>query len=462
MDKKEEIIKIIERQRQFFKKGLTKDLSFRVEQLKTLKRLVLENEKDILTALNADLGRSETESYIDDISFVIKEVNFALKNIGKWMRSKRVRTPLFHFPGSSFIYPEPYGLVLIIGPWNAPFHLTINPLVGAIAAGNCAILKPSELSPHTSKLIAKIVPKYFDSPYISVVEGGVPESQVLLEQKFDYIFFTGGPRVGKIVMEAAAKHLTPVTLELGGKNPCIVDKDVKISVAAKRIAIGKSVNAGQVCGAPDYLLLHRAIKDEFLEAVKKAIRQFYGEDPSQSPDFCRIINQRHFQRLAGLLGEGTIIIGGDTDEASKYVAPTVITGISWQSKIMEEEVFGPILPVIEYEDIDEVLAKINERPKPLAFYLFSNNKSLQDKIIAETSSGGVCINDTIVHGSTEYLPFGGVGKSGMGSYHGKASFDALSHQKSVMRKSLLIDYKKRYPPYPKLTKTFKWLIEKLS
>lgn len=459
---KANIIKTIEKQREFFKKGATKGLGFRVQNLKILKRLVLENEKAILNALNVDLGRSDVESYIDDISFVIKEIDFTLKHIAKWIKPKKVKTPLFHFPGTSLIYPEPYGVVLIIGPWNAPFHLIINPLVGAIAAGNCAVLKPSEISVNTSKLVGKLIPKYFNPVFVSVVQGAVKEAQVLLSQKFDHIFFTGSPMIGKIVMKAAGEHLTPVTLELGGKNACIVDKDVKISTAAKRIVIGKFINAGQVCAAPDYLLVHQDVKEKLLKEIKQAIIQFFGDNPYHSPDFARIISKKHFQRISELLDEGDVIIGGDINKKDKYIAPTVITGIFWDSRIMQEEIFGPILPVIEYNDIDDVVEKINSRPKSLALYLFSNNKVLQDKIITETSSGGVCINDTIVHSATNYLPFGGVGKSGMGSYHGKASFDNLSHKKSVMRKSLLLDYKKRYPPYPKLTKSFKWLVEKLS
>jgi acyl-CoA reductase-like NAD-dependent aldehyde dehydrogenase len=354
---------------------------------------------------------------------------------------------LEQFPASAKIYPEPLGVVLIIGPWNYPFQLNILPLVGAIAAGNCAIVKPSEIAANTSKVVAELINKTFDPAYIAAVEGGVETSQQLLAEKFDYIFFTGGTNVGRVVMEAAAKNLTPVTLELGGKSPCIVDSDISIENSAKRIVWGKFINAGQTCIAPDYLLVNRAVKSEFLTAVTETIRSFYGENPAESTDYCRIISERHFNRLAEFLKDGKIVIGGETNAEEKYIAPTVIDGVSWDAPVMQEEIFGPILPVLEYSDLEEAIALINSRPKPLALYLFSRDKQKQKRVLRDTSSGGVCINDTVMQGALTSLPFGGVGNSGIGSYHGKASFDTFSHYKSVLNKGLWFDLEWRYAPY---------------
>jgi len=441
-----EVNNLVRQQRNFFSTNQTKDVSFRIEKLKLLKNTILENKEAILNALKSDLNKPRFESYVTEL-LVVKEIDYAIKHIKSWTKPQRVATPLEQFPSSALIYPEPRGIVLIVSPWNYPFNLMISPLVGAIAAGNCAILKPSEIALHTSHLLADIFKKNFDTAYIAVVEGDVETSQQLLKEKFDRIFFTGSTAVGKIIMEAAAKHLTPVTLELGGKTPCIVDADVHIERAARRIAWGKFINAGQTCVAPDYLLLDRTIKKDFLDSIKKCIQEFYGDDPAKSPDYARIINKRHFNRLAAFLNDGKIIAGGQTDVENNYIAPTVMDNVSLNAPVMQEEIFGPILPVIEYNDLTEAISIVNERPKPLALYFFSKNKNHQERVLRETSSGGVCINDTVMHLGVPELPFGGVGDSGMGSYHGKASFDIFSHQKSVLKNSFLMDIKLRYAPY---------------
>ncbi len=437
---------IIRKQRDFFKSGKTKDVAFRIEQLKTLKQAVVENQTAIIEALKADLNKPEFEAYGTEV-VVIREIDYAIKHIKSWTKPKKVATPIEQLPAFARIYPEPLGVVLIIGPWNYPFQLIISPLVGAIAAGNCAILKPSEIASHTSNVLADIIQKHFDPAYVAVVEGGVETSQQLLAEKFDHIFFTGGTAIGKIVMEAAAKHLTPVTLELGGKSPCIVDADINIEHTARRITWGKFINAGQTCIAPDYLLVDKTIKQDLLDTIQKCLREFYGNEPASSPDYARISNKKHFSRLAEFLKDGEIIIGGETNPDECYIAPTVIDRVSLEQPVMQEEIFGPILPVIEYSDVTEAIAIINERPKPLALYLFSKNKNLQERVCQETSSGGVCINDTIMQIAVSSLPFGGVGDSGIGSYHGKASFDTFSHYKSVLNRSFRLDPKWRYAPY---------------
>ncbi|MEO9127146.1 MAG: aldehyde dehydrogenase [Microcoleus sp.] len=436
---------IIRQQRQFFATGKTKDVDFRIEQLKHLKSAIASNQSRIVDAVKADLNRPEYEAYFEIAA--IAEVNYAIKNVKSWAKPKKVPTSIDQFPASARIYPEPLGVVLIIGPWNYPFQLMISPLVGAIAAGNCAILKPSEIASHTSEVVADMISKTFDPAYICAIEGGVETSKQLLAEKFDHIFFTGGTKIGKIVMEAAAKHLTPVTLELGGKSPCIVDSDIQIEYTAKRIAWGKFINAGQTCIAPDYLLVDKKVKPALMQAIKAALHEFYGDDPHQSPDYSRIINQHHFGRLSEFIKDGEIVAGGQTNAEDKYIAPTVIDKVSWDSPVMQDEIFGPILPVLEYEELGEAIAQINARPKPLALYLFSKDKEKQQRLLRETSSGGVCINDTVMQVGVTTLPFGGVGDSGIGSYHGKASFDTFSHQKSVLQKSFLFDLKWRYAPY---------------
>jgi aldehyde dehydrogenase (NAD+) len=437
---------IITQQRAFFASGRTKNIDFRIEQLKKLKQVIKQADEKVFTALKADLNKPTFEAYGSEISLIIQEIDYALKHIKNWTKTQKKSLSLSLLPGSAKICPEPLGVVLIIGPWNYPFQLSIAPLVGAIASGNCAIVKPSELAPQTSKLIAEVITKNFPPEFITVVEGGISTSQELLAQKFDHIFFTGGTAIGKIVMEAAAKNLTPVTLELGGKSPCIIDENVNIEVAARRITWGKFMNSGQTCIAPDYLLVHKNIKEDLLKYIKQSLQEFYGKNPLESPDYGRIIGKKHYQKLTELL-TGNIIIGGETDEDKLYIAPTVIDCVKWEDEVMQDEIFGPILPVIEYSDLDAVISQINSRPKPLALYVFSQNQNLVDKVISETSSGSVCINDTIKQVAESSLPFGGVGDSGIGSYHGKASFDTFTHYKSILQRPFYIDVKVLYPPY---------------
>lgn len=446
---------IIHKHRLLFNSGKTKNIHFRIRQLKTLKKAVMECDEAIMKAVELDMKRHPAEAYVSEIGVLINEIDFALRNLKSWAKPRKVKTPLIrnffgfssHFPASSYLYPEPLGVVLIIGTWNYPIQFTLSPLVGAIAAGNCSVIKPSEVAHNSSAVIARIIREHFTDDHISVVEGGADTTQALLEEKFDHIFFTGGTRVGGIVMKAAAKHLTSLTLELGGKNPCIVDRDAHIEFTAKRIVYGKFMNAGQTCVAPDYLLAEKTIKKKLLEHIEKSIRDFYGDDPSQSPDYARIINDRHFHRLSLLLEEGEIVIGGETKAEERYIAPTVIDNVPLDAKIMEEEIFGPILPIIEYRDLSETISFIRERPKPLALYYFSRNRKNQEMVLRETSSGGGTINDTFMHILNPNLPFGGTGYSGMGKYHGKAGFDTFSNMKGVMKKSILFDIPFRYAPY---------------
>ncbi|HHW61883.1 MAG TPA: aldehyde dehydrogenase [Syntrophomonadaceae bacterium] len=438
---------LLRQQRAFFNSGASRDLSFRLEQLKLLKKVVQAYEDKIVEALYKDMRKAPFESYETEIGMVYEEINYALKRLKKWVRPEKVKTPITNFLSRSYIYHEPYGQVLIIAPWNYPFQLSMLPLLGSMAAGNCTVLKPSEFSPHTSAVIRDMISENFDRSYIAVMEGGIATSQELLAQKFDYIFFTGNPRVGRIVMQAAAKNLIPVTLELGGKSPCIVDDKVNLDLAARRIVWGKYLNAGQTCVAPDYLLVHYAVKDKLLSRMKEYLQQFYGQDPLQNEDYTAIINQRHFKRLIALLNEGEIIVGGDYSLDTLHIAPTIIDQVDWDMPIMQEEIFGPLLPVMAFDDLKQLPSLLNSRPKPLALYFFSTHREHQKIMLENTSFGGGCINDTIMHLATPYLPFGGVGESGMGSYHGSWSFDTFSHRKSVLKKSNLIDIKLRYPPY---------------
>ncbi|MDZ8066153.1 MAG: aldehyde dehydrogenase [Nostoc sp. DedQUE08] len=437
---------IIQNQREFFQTGKTKDVTFRIEQLKNLKQAIIEHEQSIVEALQADLHKPEVETYLTEIS-VIKDIDYAIKHLQNWSKPQKAAVSWDFFSYSAKIYPEPLGVVLIIGPWNYPFQLIISPLIGAIAAGNCAIIKPSEIASHTSDVIAKIIAKHFDPAYLAVIEGGVEASQKLLAEKFDHIFFTGGTAVGKIIMAAAAKYLTPVTLELGGKSPCIVDTDINIEHTVRRITWGKFINAGQTCIAPDYLLVNKTIKKDLIDGLEKSLKEFYGDNPANSPDYARIISEKHFERLVSFLKDGKVVIGGENQPSERYIAPTLIDNVSLEDSVMQEEIFGPILPIIEYTDIAEAIALINSRPKPLALYLFSQDKNLQKRVLQETSSGGVCINDTVMQVGVSSLPFGGVGDSGIGNYHGKASFDTFSHQKSVLQNSFWLDLKWRYAPY---------------
>lgn len=436
---------LVETQRTFFATGQTHPIEFRLAQLQRLKQAIVQYQDAIFQAVYADLGRPEFEACFEMTA--VQEINIALKQLKHWMKPKRVLTPIDQFPASAWVQPDPLGVVLIIAPWNYPFSLMISPLVGAIAAGNCAILKPSEHAPHTAKVISDLIRSTFSPDYIAVVEGDTTVSQALLAEKFDHIFFTGGTAIGRIVMQAAAKHLTPVTLELGGKSPCIVDVDVRLDYAAKRIAWGKFINAGQTCISPDYVLVDRRIKSELIELMKRSIQEFYGDDPATSPDYGRIINQHHFQRLSALLNNGECVTGGTVDPETRYIAPTILDRVSWDAPIMQEEIFGPILPVLEYDDLAEAIAQVNARPKPLALYFFSKDPHKQARILRSTSSGGVCLNDTVMQIGVDGLPFGGVGESGMGRYHGQASFETFSHQKSVLKKSFWFDLGWRYAPY---------------
>jgi aldehyde dehydrogenase (NAD+) len=440
------IIDIVRKQRCFFDSGITKDISFRFAQLQTLKQLIVDYENSINQALVADLKKPLLETYTSEIAIIIKEINNTLRNLKKWSQPQVKAVSWQLLPAFGQIYPEPLGLVLIIGAWNYPVQLNILPLVGAIASGNCSIIKPSEFAPHTSQLLAELISKSFASEYITVVEGDVETNKLLLQQKFDYIFFTGSSATGKIIMTEAAKHLTPVTLELGGKSPCIVDCDINLQVTARRITWGKFFNAGQSCVSPDYLLVHKNIKQDLLESIAKCIREFYGENPAESPDYARIINQNQFHRLLQFL-KGEILIGGESNLEDCYIAPTIINNVAWDDVVMESEIFGPILPVIEYTNIDEVITHLKSQSKPLALYLFSHNKSLQKRILRETSSGGVCINDTMKQLFAPSLPFGGVGNSGFGCYHGKTSFDTFSHYKSVLNRPSFFDLNLLYAPY---------------
>ncbi len=443
------IIDILSQQRDFFQTGETQKLSFRISQLKVLQHLIKENETAICQALKADLNKPEFEAFSSEILLVFKEIEFCIKNLKNWVKPQKTKVPWQLLPASAKIYPEPLGVVLIIGTWNYPFQLIITPLIGAIAAGNCTIIKPSEIAPNTSNLIAKLISKYFPPEYITVIEGGVGTSQKILAEKFDHIFFTGGTAVAKIVMAAAAKHLTPVTLELGGKNPCIVDTDIHLQHTAKRITWGKFINNGQTCLAPDYLLVNSKIKEKLLAEIKKCIQEFYSDKPVISPDYGRIVNQKQFDRITNLLNGSKIIFGGETNREQLYIAPTLVESISFAEPIMQEEIFGPVLSIIEYTDISEAIALINSQPKPLALYLFSNNKNLQQRVLQTTSSGTVCLNETVMHIGVSSLPFGGVGDSGIGSYHGKFSFDTFSHYKSVLSNPFWLDLKWRYAPYTK-------------
>lgn len=439
---------LLQAQRQYFYSGVTRPLAFRLEQLESLRKLIKEHESELLAALKADLGKSSFEAYATEIGFTLDEISHALKHLPEWLEPEAVKTPLVHQPGQSQVRYEPRGNTLIIAPWNYPFQLLIDPLVGSMAAGNTALLKPSELAPETSTLLAQLIEQHFDPRYITVVEGGIEVNQALLDLPFDHIFFTGSTRVGKIVMAKAAQHLTPVTLELGGKSPCIVDRNLPWDLATRRIVWGKFLNAGQSCVAPDYLLVHQDDKEAILQALLKNIKRFYGKDPAKSKDFGRIVNDAQFERLLQLIPSDRVVTGGKYDLSQRYLAPTILSPVAWDDPIMEEEIFGPILPVLTYHNLDEVVEQIQARPRPLALYLFSDNEAHQEKIMGQLSFGGGCINDTMIHLASPHLPFGGNGPSGMGAYHGHYSFETFSHRKALIQRPLKLDLPLRYPPYP--------------
>ncbi len=437
---------LIARQRSFFQTGTAASEGFRRGRLEALRDALIRREADFLAALHADLRKSPQEAYAAEIGHVLGEIRHALQNLRSWMRPERRRAPFFAWPSRAELRSEPYGVALIIGPWNYPLQLLLAPLVGAIAGGNTAVLKPSEFAPHTAAAVAAMIAETFDEEYIAVVEGAQDCAEALLREKFDTIFFTGSTGTGRVVMSAAARHLTPVTLELGGKCPCIVAADAPIEMTARRIVWGKFMNGGQTCVAPDHLWVDRRVAPGLLDALRKAIRDFYGDDPQRSPDYGRIIHRRHFDRLHAMLNDGHIAHGGGADKDDLYLEPTILTDVAEDSAAMGGEIFGPILPVIEYDDIDDVLTTLRGQPTPLALYLFTADCALQNRVLAETRSGGVCINDTISHIIGRDLPFGGVGESGMGSYHGRASFECFTHQRAVLRRSLRIDPAFRYPP----------------
>jgi aldehyde dehydrogenase (NAD+) len=436
---------LITKQKSFFKTEKTKNIDFRLEALQRLRNAIKINEKTLMEALRMDLNKSEFDAYTSEIGFVLEELRFTIKHLRSWAAPKKVKTPITHIGSNSYIYPEPYGVTLIIAPWNYPFQLAVAPLIGAIAAGNCAMIKPSELTPKTSEVLETLIRDIFPEEYIVVVQGGVETSQALLNEPLDYIFFTGSVPVGKIIMEAAAKHLTPVTLELGGKSPCIVHEDANLKLAAKRIAWGKFTNAGQTCIAPDYLYVHKRIKEEFLQQFKETTSELYGQEPLMNYDFTRIVSERHFHRLSSFLDNGNVFMGGKTDKERLTIEPTVLTDINWDDSIMKEEIFGPILPVLGYDNLIEVIEGIHHHPKPLALYIFTENNRIQEDVLNKVSFGGGCVNDTVYHFVSPYLPFGGVGTSGIGAYHGKGNFDSFSHQKSVLKQTTKFDIPFRYP-----------------
>lgn len=444
--------KLTEAQKQFFETGRTRDLAFRICQLQLLADAMRKNETVLEEALKKDLGKSAFESYATEIGFVLADIRYTIQNLQKWSAPKRVRTPLYLFPGKSKIQKEPYGSVLILGPYNYPVQLLAEPLVGAIAAGNCAVLKPSELTPHVSEAMYQIVHSTFKEEYIACVEGGVEVNQELLSQKFDYIFFTGSERVGRIVMKAAAENLTPVTLELGGKSPVIIEKTANIKEAARRIAWGKLMNAGQTCVAPDYVLVDESRKQQFLTEMKTAFSHLYGKEIKKNPHFGRIVNERHMERLQKILEQDAkyLFCGGEADALQRYIEPAILDlGKDQNAASMQEELFGPILPVLSYHKLEDAVRFVNKRAKPLALYLFTKKRSAERFVLERVSSGGVCVNDTISHLINPDLPFGGVGASGMGQYHGKYSFDTFTHEKSVFYKPADWNLPVCYPPFTK-------------
>ena len=444
-----DVEQMIEEQRAFFHTGKTRELEFKKAQLQFLKETIKKYEQDIIKALYLDLHKSEFEAYSNEIGIVYDSISYMLSNLERLEQPEKVKTPLHFQPGKSFIVREPYGVTLIIGPFNYPFQLVIEPLIGAIVGGNTAIVKPSESSVHTSAIVKQIIEETFDERYVRVVEGEKDEVQALIHAPFDFMFFTGSVAVGKIVAKAAAERLTPFVLELGGKSPAIVDQTANLEVAAKRIAWGKFNNAGQTCVAPDYVLVHRSVYPKFIKLMKKTIASFYGKTPQESKDFGRIISERQFDRLQKLLEEekDQITCGGETDRNDLYIAPTILERVDWNSPIMEDEIFGPIMPIMAYEELPRVISQIRKLPKPLAGYLFSENEKAIDYFLKELPFGGGCINDVIVHVGNSYLPFGGVGPSGVGAYHGKASYECFTHAKSIVHRSTSLANGLLFPPY---------------
>jgi aldehyde dehydrogenase (NAD+) len=456
-----DILDLLQKQDQYFKAKETQCVAFRKKTLKRLKKAILDNEDKILDALYKDLRKPKFEAYTSEIAVVITELDYFIKNIEKLAKPKRVKSSLLNFPSSDYIYKDPYGRVLIMAPWNYPFQLVINPLVAAIATGNCVVCKPSEVTVHTSAVLSTIIAEVFDPKHVTVIEGGIEVNKLLLTQKWDYIFFTGSTAVGKIVMKAAAEQLCPITLELGGKSPVIVNKDAKLQLAAKRIVWGKLFNAGQTCIAPDYIYVHETVKNEFIESLITEFKLALGKDVETSKDFARIVNKKHFERIIGLIETEKVIYGGEINAEELFIEPTLITNIDWDSAIMKEEIFGPLLPILTFTNLNETIQTINTLDKPLAAYYFGEQKKDKELFLKDLYFGGGCINDTLIHITSEALPFGGVGPSGLGSYHGAKSFECFSHQKGIVKRGTWLDIPARYAPYdsklPLIKKLFKLL-----
>lgn len=446
----EEIKQIVEAQRRFFYSKTTLSIEYRLNALRRLKACILKHETEIHQALKSDLGKSPFESYMCETGLVLSELRYMLQHIPKFAREKRVHTPLAQFPSRSFKKPSPYGVTLIMSPWNYPFMLTIEPLVDAIAAGNTAILKPSAYSPATTQVICNIIKECFPPEYVTVVTGGRSENTCLLKEHFDYIFFTGSPVVGKEVMRHASEYLTPVTLELGGKSPCIIEKTANLKLAARRIVFGKFLNCGQTCVAPDYIYCDTSIKDALIQELKREIERQFGSSPLANQDYGKIINAKHFHRIIGLIDEEKIVCGGSFKEETLQIEPTILDPVTWDDAVMLEEIFGPVLPIVSYDSIKDVIFKINSMPHPLALYIFTSDKTLARKVIEACGFGGGCINDVIIHLATSEMGFGGFGESGMGSYHGKEGFDTFSHWKSIVDKKTWLDLPMRYQPYTRI------------
>ena len=443
----QEIRCIVDGQRNFFLTGNTLDVEFRIQSLQKLKASILKYESEIHAAIQKDLGKSEFESYMCETGLTLSEITYMLKHIRSFAKEKRVHTPLAQFHSRSYRKPSPHGVVLIMSPWNYPFLLTIEPLVDAIAAGNTAVIKPSAYSPHTSAVIYRMISECFAPEYISVITGGRAENTCLLGEKFDYIFFTGSQSVGKEVMRKAAEHLTPVTLELGGKSPCIVEKSANLKLAAKRIVFGKYLNCGQTCVAPDYIYCDASVKDALLKEICRQIRKQFGKDPLHNKNYGKIINEKHFQRICSLIDPAKVVVGGENSPERLQIAPTVMDQVTFQDAIMGQEIFGPVLPVLTYQTLDEAVSQIQSMPHPLALYLFTSDQTVAQKVTSRCGFGGGCINDTIIHLATSEMGFGGFGESGMGAYHGKDGFDTFSHYKSIVDKKTWLDLPMRYQPY---------------
>ena len=446
---KEQIAEIVGVQKNYFDSHATLDVKSRIKALKKLKEAIRAKEKEICEAIKKDLGKSAYESYMCEVGLSLSEISYMIKHTKKFAKDKTVISPLAQFASRSFVKKMPYGVVLVMSPWNYPFLLTIGPLVDAIAAGNTVVVKPSAYSPNTSAIMKEILESVFDKGYVAVIEGGREENSYLLDQKFDYIFFTGGKTVGKLVMQKAGEHLTPITLELGGKSPCIVDKTANIKLSAKRIVFGKYLNLGQTCVAPDYILCHKDVKDELIRCIKEEITRQYGKNPLANENYGKLINKKHFDRIVSLIDSEKVVHGGKSDSESLKIEPTLMDRVTMEDEIMQEEIFGPVLPIVEFESVDWVEKTVNENPRPLAFYIFSSDKKTIKRLTTNCAFGGGCINDTVIHLATSYMGFGGVGESGMGSYHGKCGFDTFSHKKSIVDKKTFMDLPMRYQPYKK-------------